>query len=44
MRVAAPLPGVIKSISVQPGQQVNVGDELLIIEAMKKMATTIIQP
>lgn len=33
--VAAPLPGVIKSIAVQPGQQVGPGDELLVIEAMK---------
>lgn len=33
--VAAPLPGVIKSIAVRPEQQVSAGDELLIIEAMK---------
>ena len=33
--VTAPLPGVIKSVSVQPGQQVSFGDELLVIEAMK---------
>jgi len=33
--VAAPLPGVIKSISVRPGQQVAADDELLVIEAMK---------
>ena len=33
--VAAPLPGVIKSVSVRPGQQVSSGDELLVIEAMK---------
>ena len=33
--VAAPLPGVIKAISVQPGQQVAADDELLVIEAMK---------
>ena len=33
--VAAPLPGVIKSIAVKPEQQVSVGDELLVIEAMK---------
>jgi biotin carboxyl carrier protein len=33
--VAAPLPGVIKSIAVRPGQQVSIGDELLVIEAMK---------
>ena len=33
--VMAPLPGVIKSIAVQTGQQVGIGDELLVIEAMK---------
>jgi biotin carboxyl carrier protein len=33
--VTAPLPGVIKSISVRPGQQVASNDELLVIEAMK---------
>jgi biotin carboxyl carrier protein len=33
--VMAPLPGVIKSITVRPGQQVSTGDELLVIEAMK---------
>ena len=33
--VMAPLPGVIKSIAVRPGQQVAAGDELLVIEAMK---------
>jgi oxaloacetate decarboxylase alpha subunit len=33
--LAAPLPGEIKSISVRPGQHVDVGDELLVIEAMK---------
>ena len=33
--VTAPLPGVIKSVSVRPGQQVSSGDELLVIEAMK---------
>jgi biotin carboxyl carrier protein len=33
--LTAPLPGVIKSVSVQPGQQVSSGDELLVIEAMK---------
>lgn len=31
----APLPGVIKSIAVRPGQQIAPNDELLIIEAMK---------
>lgn len=33
--VTAPLPGVIKSVAVRPGQQVSPGDELLVIEAMK---------
>jgi biotin carboxyl carrier protein len=33
--VTAPLPGVIKSIAVRPGQQVAIDDELLVIEAMK---------
>ena len=33
--VAAPLPGVIKSIAVRPGQQVAPNDELVVIEAMK---------
>jgi biotin carboxyl carrier protein len=33
--VVAPLPGTVKSIAVQPGQGVAVGDELLVIEAMK---------
>jgi biotin carboxyl carrier protein len=34
-RVMAPLPGVIKSVAVSAGQKVAVGDELLVIEAMK---------
>lgn len=33
--VTAPLPGVIKSIAVRPGQRVSSGDQLLVIEAMK---------
>ncbi len=33
--VTAPLPGVVKSIEVRPGQQIAAGDALLIIEAMK---------
>lgn len=33
--VTAPLPGVIKSITVLPGQPVSIGDRLLVIEAMK---------
>ena len=31
----APLPGVIKSIAVRPGQRISANDELLVIEAMK---------
>ncbi|TNJ40142.1 pyruvate carboxylase [Phaeobacter sp. B1627] len=33
--VGAPMPGVVASIGVQPGQQVKEGDLLLTIEAMK---------
>jgi biotin carboxyl carrier protein len=33
--LTAPLPGVIKSISVKPGEQVSAGSVLLVIEAMK---------
>jgi len=33
--ISAPLPGVIKSIAVRPGQRVAANDELLVIEAMK---------
>lgn len=33
--VTAPLPGVIKSIGVRPGQEVTAGDRLLVIKAMK---------
>lgn len=33
--VAAPMPGVIASVVVAEGQQINAGDLLLIIEAMK---------
>ena len=33
--VKAPLPGTITDIRVQVGQQVNVGDTLLVLEAMK---------
>lgn len=31
----APIPGVIAAVSVQPGSAVTVGQELLVIEAMK---------
>ena len=33
--VIAPIPGLIKSISVKEGDSVNPGDKLLIMEAMK---------
>jgi biotin carboxyl carrier protein len=33
--VKAPLPGTITEIKVQVGQQVNVGDTVLVLEAMK---------
>ena len=33
--VRAPIPGVVVSVSVQPGDQVSVGQELCAIEAMK---------
>ena len=34
-QVAAPIPGVIISISVQPGETVTHGQELCVLEAMK---------
>lgn len=37
--VKAPLPGVIESVAVEPGTQVNPGDELCVIEAMKMKNT-----
>ena len=33
--VTAPMPGSVLEVKVQPGQQVNEGDVLLILEAMK---------
>lgn len=33
--VTAPLPGIIKSIAVRPGQRVEANEELVVIEAMK---------
>jgi pyruvate carboxylase len=33
--VAAPMPGVVSTLAVKPGQQVKAGDMLLSIEAMK---------
>lgn len=34
-RVKAPIPGLITRIMVEPGQQVEAGDALLVLEAMK---------
>jgi biotin carboxyl carrier protein len=34
-QLIAPLPGTVVQVAVEPGQQVNAGDELLVIEAMK---------
>ena len=34
-QLAAPLPGTVIRVLVQPGEKVSVGDELLVIEAMK---------
>jgi len=33
--VRAPIPGVITSVAVQPGDQVKVGEQLCVLEAMK---------
>lgn len=33
--LVAPLPGLVKKVTVQPGQRVASGDTLLVIEAMK---------
>jgi|MTBAKSStandDraft_1061840.scaffolds.fasta_scaffold01549_7 biotin carboxyl carrier protein len=41
--VHAPIPGVIVSVSVQPGDQVSTGQELCVLEAMK-MKNTIRAP
>jgi biotin carboxyl carrier protein len=35
LEVRAPLPGVIVSVRAKPGMTVSVGDELLVLEAMK---------
>jgi pyruvate carboxylase len=37
--VAAPMPGVISSVSVELGQKINKGDRLLVMEAMKMQST-----
>jgi acetyl/propionyl-CoA carboxylase alpha subunit len=34
-RFKAPMPGLISQIRVEPGQEVNAGDPLIVIEAMK---------
>jgi pyruvate carboxylase subunit B len=33
--VVAPMPGIILSIAVKEGDQVNAGDAILVLEAMK---------
>lgn len=35
LHFTAPMPGLVVQIRVEPGQQVNVGDPLVVIEAMK---------
>jgi biotin carboxyl carrier protein len=37
--IAAPLPGTVTQIFVQPGHQIETGDPLLVIEAMKMKNT-----
>lgn len=34
-KIVAPMPGLVLNILVQPGQEVNKGDSLIILEAMK---------
>lgn len=34
-QVKAPMPGLVRKVEVQPGQHVNPGDSLLVLEAMK---------
>jgi pyruvate carboxylase len=41
--VGAPIPGVVSSIAVEPGQKVEKGDRLLVMDAMK-MQTTVYAP
>lgn len=41
--VQSPMPGIIKSVEVAVGDQVNEGDTLCILEAMK-METPIVAP
>ncbi|MCU0425564.1 MAG: biotin/lipoyl-binding protein [Candidatus Kapabacteria bacterium] len=35
MKVVAPMPGLLKSVNVKPGQMVKKGERLFILEAMK---------
>jgi pyruvate carboxylase len=42
-QIAAPIPGLIATIAVTPGQKVNKGDKLFMMEAMK-MQTTVSAP
>ncbi len=42
-QVGAPIPGAITTVYVQPGEKVEKGDRLLILEAMK-MQTTVYAP
>jgi pyruvate carboxylase len=37
--VGAPMPGMISSISVEPGQTIRKGERLLVLEAMKMQST-----
>jgi pyruvate carboxylase len=38
-QIGAPIPGLIATIAVTPGQKVNKGDKLLMMEAMKMQTT-----
>ncbi|MEO8663937.1 MAG: acetyl-CoA carboxylase biotin carboxyl carrier protein subunit, partial [Ignavibacteria bacterium] len=33
--IKSPMPGIIKALNVKPGQQVNKGEVMLVLEAMK---------
>ena len=37
--IIAPLPGMISEVAVKPGDEVKEGDKLVVIEAMKMLAT-----
>lgn len=43
MHVAAPIPGMVSEVSVNPGDEVAEGDKLVVLEAMK-MLTTVSAP